>query len=481
MTDQTQNPSAQPLSDPHLIYYAKLGGECVQNISRQLETNDILSTIHRFNGLDRKSYRTWRKDLARAALETTPVDDIFMRKLVTRTVTETASDFWTEIRTQKPDITWVEIQQVFNERFRTFVDAQLAKQKLPKLRQEKRETLHSFAQRIHDTAREAYTDKQLADEVVTENLREIFLNGMIDIRSSNRIIREEPKDLAAALDRAVREEMLNESFKIRRTGIDTEGRLIVPMDINRVDCERNNEDAPVTKKQFDELSNSIAAITSTLKKREGQENKTTRENNGKTNRATNYVQANEQIENPRGKRNKGRYRNENSNFGQPQQPLRYIPGTEFVPRGAYQTVPVNKTPLTYPQNPQPHDYPVSQNPQPHDYPINQVHPKLGHTPRETVPNYQSPRETVPNYQSATYYPTPHPSNNELSYQGAIPRQNLPQRVSQPQVPVRFRWTQDNRPICGHCNKPGHMMKTCYMLHPELRPNNNGWQSQQRKN
>ena len=191
----------QPLSDSHLIYYAKLGGECVQNISRQLETNDIVSSIRGFNGLDRKSYRTWRKDLARAALETTPVDDIFMRKLVSRTVTETAADFWTEIRTQKPEITWVEIQQVINERFRTFVDAQLAKQKLPKLRQEKRETLHSFAQRIHDTAREAYTDKQLADEVVTENLPEIFLNGMIDVRSSNRIIREEPKNLAAALDR----------------------------------------------------------------------------------------------------------------------------------------------------------------------------------------------------------------------------------------------------------------------------------------
>ena len=123
---------------------------------------------------------------------------------------------------------------------------------------------------------------------------------MIDVRSSNRIIREEPKDLAAALDRAVREEMLNESFKIRLTGIDTKGRHIIPMDIDRIDCELNNEDAPVTKKQFDELSNSIAAITRTLKKREGQENKTTRENNVKTNRATNYVQANEQTENPRG-------------------------------------------------------------------------------------------------------------------------------------------------------------------------------------
>ena len=106
-----------------------------------------------------------------------------MRKLVSRTVKDTASDFWSELRTQSLGITWSEIQKAFANRFRTFVDSQLAKQKLPRLRQEKRETLHSFGQRLLDTAREAYNDTQIASKVVYENLREIFLNGMLDLKS----------------------------------------------------------------------------------------------------------------------------------------------------------------------------------------------------------------------------------------------------------------------------------------------------------
>ena len=90
---------------------------------------------------------------------------------------------------------------------------------MPRLRQEKRETLHSFAQRIVDTAREAYTDTQIGSEVVSDIMREIFLNGMIDLKSSQRIIRESPKDLTTALDSAIKEEMLNESFNPIWSGV----------------------------------------------------------------------------------------------------------------------------------------------------------------------------------------------------------------------------------------------------------------------
>lgn len=26
---------------------------------------------------------------------------------------------------------------------------------------------------------------------------------------------------------------------------------------------------------------------------------------------------------------------------------------------------------------------------------------------------------------------------------------------------RFKWTDDGRPICSHCNKPGHIRRTCF--------------------
>ena len=84
------------------------------------------------------------KHLRREALEKQPIDDQYMRKLVSRTVKESAADFWYEIRVARPNITWEEIQDVFWERFANYVDAQIALQKLSKLKQDHQQTLHSF-------------------------------------------------------------------------------------------------------------------------------------------------------------------------------------------------------------------------------------------------------------------------------------------------------------------------------------------------
>ena len=55
-----------------------------------------------------------------------------MRKLVSRTVKESAADFWYEIRVARPNITWTEIQDVLRARFANYVDAQIALQKFSK-------------------------------------------------------------------------------------------------------------------------------------------------------------------------------------------------------------------------------------------------------------------------------------------------------------------------------------------------------------
>ena len=462
-TEQTQQPTTQTIADPHLLYYAKLGGECVQNISRQLETNDFVATIHHFEGQNRTSYRKWRKDLARAALENNPVDDIYMRKLVSRTVKDTASDFWSELRTQNPGITWSEIQTAFDNRFRTFVDSQLAKQKLPRLRQEKRETLHSFAQRILDTAREAYTDTQIAREVVCENLREIFLNGMLDLKSSQRIIRESPKDLTTALDSAIREEMLNESFKIRHANVtDSEGRRVVPMEIDMIKAEATNGDSHPTKKDFDDLVKTVASISSAVKNRQGQDNKVARERADSQVVNVSSNGTSEHFENSH--RNQDQHVNHNGNRYQrnPHQKLRYTPGTEFVPRGAYNSHQQHSAYQQTPQSAPPY------NPAYHNSAFNPSAANYGSFPprRQDIPQ---------SYRGAVYYNAVQP-NNSMTYHNKQPRSG-----SQPNRAARFSWIPDNIPICGHCNKPGHMMKTCFTLHPELRPNRSTWQSMPQKN
>ena len=209
------------------------------------------------------------KHLRREALEKQPIDDQYMRKLVSRTVKESAADFWYEIRVASPNnITWAEIQDVFRERFANYVDAQIVLQKSSKLKQDHKQTLHSFAHKITETAREAYSEADYATAIVTRQLRDIFINGLRCHRTSQLLIRDQIVDLPTALNIAVRQDLLRQTYKLREVDkIDVEGRHVESMDIDTVERDDyNNENAPATIKDIRELSENIAAIASNFKR-----------------------------------------------------------------------------------------------------------------------------------------------------------------------------------------------------------------------
>ena len=62
----------------------------------------------------------------------------------------------------------------FRERFANYVDAQIALQKLSKLKQDHKQSRYSFAQKITETVREAYSEADYATSIVTRQLRDIF-------------------------------------------------------------------------------------------------------------------------------------------------------------------------------------------------------------------------------------------------------------------------------------------------------------------
>ena len=36
----------------------------------------------------------------------------------------------------------------------------------------------------------------------------------------------------------------------------------------------------------------------------------------------------------------------------------------------------------------------------------------------------------------------------------------------------LQWTPEGKPICVHCEIVGHVIRQCWKLHPDLRPQNN---------
>ena len=75
-------------------------------------------------------------------------------------------------------LTWASIQDVFRERFANYVDAQIVLQKLSKLTQDDKQTLHSFAPKITETTHKAYSKADYATTIVTRQLQNIFINEL---------------------------------------------------------------------------------------------------------------------------------------------------------------------------------------------------------------------------------------------------------------------------------------------------------------
>ena len=262
--------------------YMQHNAECMNSISRHLLTSEVISGIHNFNGNNGNSYKAWMKQLNRASLEKQPVDDEYMRHLISRTISGIAADFWADTRRARPNITWEDIQLVFNERFGNFAISQMALQKLPNLKQEQRETLHAFAQRIIETAREAYNEVDYGNNVVTQQLKNIFINGLNCKETSQILIRENVTDLNTALRSAIREDELQQTYKIRQVDTrDIQGRKLEAMDIDAIKSSG-------IENRLETLTANVAAMAVQLKQSNKQSNRDTQKTIAKTPTYANY-------------------------------------------------------------------------------------------------------------------------------------------------------------------------------------------------
>ena len=84
--DAPQNVQVHPNNE--FLQYMQINADFMNGLSRQLDTSDVVSRIHNFSGNNPSSFRLWMKHLRREALEKQPIDDQYMRKLVSRTVKE---------------------------------------------------------------------------------------------------------------------------------------------------------------------------------------------------------------------------------------------------------------------------------------------------------------------------------------------------------------------------------------------------------
>ena len=250
-----------------ILRYMTYSNDFMQGLTRQLDTNDVLNGMHVFSGSSAQTFRDWMRDLDRVYIDH-PNDHAFMRRLVTRSVRDSAADFLADTKRDNNDpLTWPQIRAHFYERFNNYVDAQVAEQKLKKLRQERKQGLHNFAQIILDTSREAYTPDELQNPVVIRELKNIFIDGLRDHKISQMLIRENVATIQDALQRAVRDELLQQTYKLRNlTNTDnTDKRNITDIEVDLVATHEPDNKAMITRNEWSDMTASVAAIAAAVR------------------------------------------------------------------------------------------------------------------------------------------------------------------------------------------------------------------------
>ena len=201
--------------EPLFAQFAEAHKKHMSDVHRQLELQNIVSTCHTFDGLSEKYFRKWVKDLDRVWGH--HGDNLLMRQVIFRTSKELAADFWSDKTAKEPSITWPEARIALFERFSNFASAELAKDKLKNIQQRRGEELYSFAQRITDFAKEAYSSTQLDDPVLSRILTDLFIDGLNTQNKpvARKLVKLKASNLNAALNAAVEEQLLQKSFRLR--------------------------------------------------------------------------------------------------------------------------------------------------------------------------------------------------------------------------------------------------------------------------
>ena len=270
---EQQNMNMVVNPNEQMVRYMEISNGFMQGLTRQLDTNDVASSIPVFSGGSAQNFREWMRCLDRTYVDHEN-DHCFMRKLISKTTRDLAADYYADLkRDNDNDLTWPETRNAFCERFSNYVDAQIAQQKLKKLKQERKQGLHSFAQSIQDTAREAYTPEELQNPLIVRELKNVFIDGLRDHKTAQSLIREDVPTLHQALQRAIRDDLLQQTYRLRQITTDHDNRKVEHMEIDHIEKSDQNIKDNGLQEQISELTASVAAIAAAVNRSQHNNNR----------------------------------------------------------------------------------------------------------------------------------------------------------------------------------------------------------------
>ena len=122
------------------------------------------------------------------------------------------------------------------ERYSDMSDRVFSRQKLRRIKQEKRESVQNYYQRLMSLAEECYPTEDLENSaVLQEQLIEVYVDGLHDVEMAKPLLRLRPARMTTALKLAAMEQSANRTFELRRRGE-------VPMECDSVRATKPEQD-----------------------------------------------------------------------------------------------------------------------------------------------------------------------------------------------------------------------------------------------
>ena len=247
------------MKEPLFMQFANIHQQHMSEVQRQLQLQSAVSSTHTFDGLSEKYFKKWLKDMDRLWLA--HKDDLFMRCVIFKTVKDLAADYWADVTTKTPTISWNDARDGFMSRFSTFVSADIAKDKLKNIKQHKGEELYAFAQRIGDLAKQAYEESVRDDPVMAQILADTFIDGLNAQNKAvaRKLVKHKVSDIKEALDVAIEEQLLHKSYALRHIGTSeyADDRHIEPMEVDAVSKRSQNKELKQIKDQLASLTTAV--------------------------------------------------------------------------------------------------------------------------------------------------------------------------------------------------------------------------------
>ena len=187
--------------------------QVIESVKLEAGTHWATNYIKNCNG-DSREIKSWLNSLEKYAI-VVGADRDRLKKLAYQTATGPLSNYIESFMSSLPDASWGDLKTQIKTRFGEIVDKSHALKLLRKIKQKPHEGIQSYAERIAELARDAFPEADLNQPAYSDQLIEIFTDGLTSNIVVKKVIRSKPATISDAVDTAQREYNFNKQFEVR--------------------------------------------------------------------------------------------------------------------------------------------------------------------------------------------------------------------------------------------------------------------------